>query len=83
MREYKYRENINDNDGNTVGVRERVVPNNIVEQIKADVIEELLKQVKKEEMWLLRVVGSNQNINIAFSGIYAKAERLKSQDSMK
>lgn len=45
MKEYKYRENINDNDGNTVGVREKVVPNNIVEQIKADAINEFAKKI--------------------------------------
>lgn len=49
------------------------------EQIRAEAIEELLKQVKKEEMWLFNVIGSNQDIKIAFGGIYAKAEQLKEQ----
>lgn len=53
------------------------------QQGKTDAIEELLKQVQKEEMWLFKVIGSNQNINIAFGGIYAKAEQLKEQKNDK
>lgn len=49
-------------------------------QITAEVIDELLKQVRKEEKWLFKVIGSNQNINIAFGGIYAKAEQLKERN---
>lgn len=50
-----------------------------INQKITEVLDELLKQVRKEEKWLFKVMGSNQNINIAFGGIYAKAEQLKEQ----
>lgn len=48
MSEYVFRENINDNDGNTVGCREIVVPNDIVEQIRAEVIEKIIYAEKNK-----------------------------------
>lgn len=42
MTEYKYREYINDKYGNAIGCKEIIVPSAIVNQIRADAIEEFV-----------------------------------------
>ena len=48
-----------------------------VERIRNEVIDELLEQVRFEEKWLYDTELSRQDINIAFSGIYNKAKKLR------
>ena len=56
MTEYKYRKNINDKDGNTIGCKEIIVPSAIVKQIRADAIEECIAKITElnsngNEVW--------------------------------
>lgn len=48
-----------------------------VERIRNEVIDELLEQVRFEEKWLYDTELSRKDINIAFSGIYNKAKKLR------
>ena len=49
----------------------------IYEQGYNKAIDDLLKQVRFEEKWLFDTGLRSQDVNIAFSGIYVEAKRLK------
>lgn len=47
-------------------------------EVRNKAIDDLLKQVQFEEKWLFDTGTRSQDVNIAFSGIYMEAKRLKS-----
>jgi len=47
MKDYTYRENIDDRYGNTIGCKKIIVPKNVVNQIRADAIDEFAHSLKE------------------------------------
>lgn len=54
----------------------------IYEQGYNKAIDDLLKQVRFEEKWLFDTGLRSQDVNIAFSGIYSEAKKLKSKTKL-